>query len=416
MAKQSSSSLLCGLDQHPLANRGDGFDTIDPTSDQKKSNRSSLDGNITHEPSHGSPLRPAMSLSYTDMPQQMPHSIAHPSLQFNVEFSYVPDSRDEEFVSSSDFKALPELPSTMSGWKTNEGRNSGQFERAPPGPTLSSHHYDLTIPSSPRPRPSEVGGNGLHSRSLSIVHSERSSSLGINSATAALAPAVVLVGNPGAGKSAILNALGGNFESRLNPLTGLTRQVTTADVFVGNNSGTSDKNSGNRLHLIDLPGIYDHSEGEMDRLSHHFRLLYEVLSDERRQYLIFFVIAPRNGRIDASDIALMKLVLAILRKGPKVGFIFTQVESEDFMTKVKGSDFLPTLLKVMGQQASGGSTLLERKRSLVLERHSGTFSAENIMEIQNFILSFTPKKVQFTDILAILAKIYFSRLLQEKPK
>jgi hypothetical protein len=63
----------------------------------------------------------------------------------------------------------------------------------------------------------------------------------------------------------------------------------------------------------------------------------------------------------------MKFVLANLRKGPKVGFIFTQVENGDLMDHVKGPDFLPMVLKSIGQQASGGSTFLERKRYLVLE-------------------------------------------------
>jgi hypothetical protein len=322
--------------------------------------------------------------------------------------------------SSPDSKQLPEVPSSISEGKTVESSTSGQVELTTPGPSPIPDHLYYTTPPSPRLQSAHVGGNGHQGGFLPKVQPVRSNSFGISGETTALPTAVVLVGNPGVGKSAILRALGGNFESGFSIVTGLTQQVMRADVVVNNinnnNNGTSDKSSSNRLHLIDLPGIDDNPDGKVDRLSHHMQLLHDVLSDERRKYLIFFVIAPRNGRIGPSDISLMKLVLANLRKGPKVGFIFTQVENGDFMAHVKGPDFLPMVLKSIGQQASGGSTFLERKKCLVLERHSGTFSAEKVMEIQNFILSFTPKKVQFLDILGILARDYFSSLLHDKSK
>ncbi|KAF9009228.1 hypothetical protein BGZ52_007811, partial [Haplosporangium bisporale] len=111
---------MSGLDQHPLADSGEGYDMIDPPSDRKKGKRLSLDGYINHEPPYGSSLPPARSISYTDMRQQMRYSILHQGSQPKFEFLYKTDSEDGEFGSSPDFKASPELPSSISGWKTNE--------------------------------------------------------------------------------------------------------------------------------------------------------------------------------------------------------------------------------------------------------------------------------------------------------
>ncbi|KAG0279309.1 hypothetical protein BGZ96_001994 [Linnemannia gamsii] len=451
---------MSGLAQHPQADSGKGYEMTHPTSDgytirespygspcpptrdiscpdirqMPKTNHKSTYGsshpptrdnscadmrqmpNINHEPPYGSPRLPTRNNSCADM-QQMPHSTPHQGSPLTVNILCY-ELQDEEIGSSADSKALPELPSSVSGQKTNEGGIFGQFERALPAPPLipdRSHHPPAP---SPRTRPAQVGGLGLHSGSIPIAGVERSSSLGIISAAAAVAKTVVLIGNPGVGKSAILNALGGKFESGISDVVGLTQQVTTEDVFIdnNNNSGPSDKTSVHKLHLIDLPGIVDNPDGKMDRLSHHIRLLQEVLRDERRQYVIFFVITPLNGRIDPNDVALMKLVLNNLEKGPKIGFIITQIEKGESVDRVKGSDYLSVILKKIGQHGSGGSTFLEKKRYLVLERHSGAFSAEKIMEIKNFILSFTPRKVKFGDIMALMARGYLSSLLEEKSK
>jgi len=105
---------------------------------------------------------------------------------------------------------------------------------------------------------------------------------------------ILLIGNPGVGKSSILNALGGNFLSGYSCTSGLTTYVSKQDVIIDQKP----------YRLVDMPEIYDSSKGGDtggDNVTDsHLKMLREALNDGH-SYVIFFVLSPRNGRIDPSD-------------------------------------------------------------------------------------------------------------------
>jgi len=88
-------------------------------------------------------------------------------------------------------------------------------------------------------------------------------------------------------------------------MDGLTKDVTVQPVTL----------RGRRLRLVDMPGIY---ESDKVVIESNLKQLQERLNDGT-PYVIFFVLSPRNGRIDPNDMALMALVLGGLKEGPLVG-------------------------------------------------------------------------------------------------
>jgi len=108
---------------------------------------------------------------------------------------------------------------------------------------------------------------------------------------------VVMIGNPGCGKSAILNALGGSFPSGYSDVSGLTQAVATQDVTLLKR----------HFRLVDIPGIQDSAGGEYacgteTATDRHLGMLHDVLNDGHA-YVMFFVITPRNGRIDPGGLS-----------------------------------------------------------------------------------------------------------------
>jgi len=208
---------------------------------------------------------------------------------------------------------------------------------------------------------------------------------------------VVFVGNPGVGKSALLNALGGSFRSGISVLSGLTDMISKVDI------GIEDRGL---FQLIDTPGIYDTSSGAVEKLRFHLDYLNKALSDTRRKHIVFFVVALRSGRMDNGDRSLIRAVLSAMIKGPKVGFIFTQVASHQARL-VQDADALYTIMKRIGW---ADSPFVELKKHLVLPHHHSNvgFNKEEIAQIQDYVFSFLPRKIQVSNIVNALLRDYFS--------
>lgn len=101
----------------------------------------------------------------------------------------------------------------------------------------------------------------------------------------------LLIGNPGTGKSTILNGLIGKlkFKSGISYGSGLTWKLDIVE------DGSH--------HFMDTPGLSD-----MQRRQEAAQAITEALS-QNGNYKIFFVITLQNGRVKPEDVATMNLVL-----------------------------------------------------------------------------------------------------------
>ncbi|KAF9099245.1 hypothetical protein BGX29_007227 [Mortierella sp. GBA35] len=213
---------------------------------------------------------------------------------------------------------------------------------------------------------------------------------------------VVLVGNPGVGKSTILNALGGVFPTGFSAVSGLTRDVSTARTIV----------DGRKLRLVDIPGIHDVQVGDEQATQRHLDILRDTLNDGS-SYLIFFVIAPNNGRINSSDFTVMTTLLNHLDRSPLVGLILNQVQSKDY-DAIKASGYFERIQAVLGD-SNADLTYFNTMGPLVISDDDdsddrGALSPAAATAIKNYILSFEPKSViarrMFVSIfMAILAAL-----------
>ncbi|KAF8948533.1 hypothetical protein BGZ47_004269 [Haplosporangium gracile] len=208
---------------------------------------------------------------------------------------------------------------------------------------------------------------------------------------------VVLMGNPGAGKSALLNALGGSFYSGFS--------------FIVGNPGSSAEIvtlGGRPVKLIDLPGISD--TGGEGTISNNLNLLQDTLNT-CNQALLFFVIKPNNGRIAAEDFAVLKTLLTNLTKSPRIGLFVTQVK-EDHVPLLDTERYRTGVFKML--QDNGVDTVyLERNRWSILKLHDVGFSKDEREAIRTYVCSFVPAEVKvsnlfvriFNDILEFFKRI-----------
>ncbi|KAF9084273.1 hypothetical protein BGX29_002631, partial [Mortierella sp. GBA35] len=210
-----------------------------------------------------------------------------------------------------------------------------------------------------------------------------------------LETSVIFVGNPGVGKSALLNALGGNFPSGCSEVSGLTKDVTIQLV-------TTD---GRPLRLFDVPGIDDCvEEGEDNTIVRHLQMLQKELNRGGR-FVIFFVFTPRNGRIEPSDYLIMKTVLDSLVKAPMVGLILTQVKKKhlaQLRTPDYGFDVWESLASIVESKE-----FVSMRSPLILAEHEEGFSEDEKLAILNYVLSFEPKPVEARSIIDMVVRRYF---------
>jgi hypothetical protein len=144
-----------------------------------------------------------------------------------------------------------------------------------------------------------------------------------------------------------------------------------------------------------MPGIIDNATSTFEEdavIDRNLRWLKNELS-KGGFYVIFFVVAPRNGRIDSKGLALMQLVLNNLREGPLVGLIITQIHEDDLID-VQNPDYYAAVLETF-KRARAKTRFLDCDPPLVLRKHSDVegFSPQDLFDIENYVLGFTPGKV-----------------------
>ncbi|KAG0043025.1 hypothetical protein BGZ83_011927 [Gryganskiella cystojenkinii] len=247
---------------------------------------------------------------------------------------------------------LVSVPSTPTTVKAADEKNPGTTISQPP----------LVLRRHTRPPPINPGDPAA-------VHSQKPTS-------------IVFVGNPGVGKSALLNALGGHFQSGFNHVSGLTTEVATQEVIL----------QGRKFQLVDMPGMYDSGKENAETFLRHLDMLQTTLNDKDREFIIFFVVMPRNGRVRNIDLALMKLVLDSIDQGPIVGLILTQIRKMD-LGRIQKPAYLSNVFNLLRRSDCKNMQLLDDyHETLVLRFHESEeeFSHEEVEEIQNYILSFTP--------------------------
>jgi len=214
---------------------------------------------------------------------------------------------------------------------------------------------------------------------------------------------VVFVGNPGVGKSALLNALGGSFESGFSQVSGLTRQATAQDVEL----------CGRPIRLVDMPGIYDSGKNNTGTFLSNLEMLQETLNNGDN-YVVLFVISPRRGRIDPNDLALLKLFLDSIETGPQVGLILTQVRRANF-DSVQNPAYTTAVYDLLRRADTKNMNLLDfAEETLVLcnhDEHIG-FDQKEKDEIVNYVLSFIPGTIVVEDLFKAVVNQYFETLKQ----
>ena len=122
---------------------------------------------------------------------------------------------------------------------------------------------------------------------------------------------VIAIGNPGTGKSTILNCLAEEvlFKSGVGYGGGVTQELEIKQ----NRNG----------RFMDTPGFADSGLREVAAMA-----ISEALQQKGGQKLLFFV-TTQNGRVFAQDVATLKLVLdASPEIGNNYGIVINQVEPE----------------------------------------------------------------------------------------
>ncbi|KAF9171828.1 hypothetical protein BGX21_009724 [Mortierella sp. AD011] len=107
--------------------------------------------------------------------------------------------------------------------------------------------------------------------------------------------AVLLIGNSGCGKSALLNQLGGNFASGVSFRTGLTKNITEQTVVI----------NGTEVRLIDIPGLYEPTNNDETRKN--AKILQEALS-RGYEYKLYFVLKGDSRGPDDAELAMTSRV------------------------------------------------------------------------------------------------------------
>ncbi|KAG0376219.1 hypothetical protein BGX24_008111 [Mortierella sp. AD032] len=212
---------------------------------------------------------------------------------------------------------------------------------------------------------------------------------------------VVLIGNPGVGKSTILNALGGDFPSGFSRVSGLTRTVTSQYVTLDQGRIA--------FELYDVPGIDDcPAENGVDPIVTYLQELQKTLNGGG-EFVIIFVLKPSSGRISPSDLLVMKTVLDSLKQAPKVGWILTRAGRED-MEEYRMPEYGATLVEKLGKIVQNkNKKILPSPHPLVLVKHDASkgFSDQDKYVILNYVLSFTPEPVQSLNMVEKVVRNFF---------
>lgn len=225
------------------------------------------------------------------------------------------------------------------------------------------------------PSPNTITHNGLTGRTLMVSEIESLTS-------------VVFIGNPGVGKSTLLNALGGSFKHGFNPVVGMPVGVPQ-EVTCG----------GRSLLLVDVPGVNDYFQSDCmpkgeNPINFNLKTIRKTLNDGGA-CVIFFVVEPVHGTISSKDMALMKLVLESMEEGPQIGLIMTLIRKKCFNAVAAPGFVLKSL-------TDAGATLefFAAEKHLFLRKHDKAFSGDDLTDIQDYILGFEPRKVRIREMLS----------------
>ncbi|GJJ77060.1 hypothetical protein EMPS_09419 [Entomortierella parvispora] len=294
----------------------------------------------------------------------------------------------KKFRLADKFKAATTLTAASGAGQSTVGSPDGRRKSTAP----SNVSVQRDIHQDPTPQPARA------LRRLTSPPEAPSSDLATHTTS------VIFVGNPGVGKSALLNALGGTFDSGFSRVSGLTRQATTQELEL----------KGRPIRLVDMPGIYDSGrENKEGNFLRNLELLQATLNNGD-DYVLFFVISPRRGRIDSSDLALLKLVLDNIESGPTVGLIFTQIRKVN-VASVQTPTYTSSLYNLLrGADCKNMNLLDYAEQTLVLCNHVEKigFSQAEKDEIRNYVLSFQPKRIQVQDLVSGVVAHYFETLRQ----
>ncbi|KAG0278159.1 hypothetical protein BGZ95_004549 [Linnemannia exigua] len=268
--------------------------------------------------------------------------------------------------------------------------------------THSFESSDTLLPHSSTPLPS-TSPHSATSPLLSTSPLPSTSSLPSTSPLPRSPPArkVVLIGNPGVGKSTILNALGGNFPSGFSKVSGLTRTVTSQHVTLDQGRIA--------LELYDVPGIDDcPAENGEDPIVTYLQELQKTLNSGGT-FVIIFVIKPSSGRISPSDFLVMKTVIDSLKQAPKVGWILTRAGREDmeeYCTPEYGAMLVEKLGKIVQNK---NKKILPSPYPLVLVKHDARigFSDQDKKDILNYALRLKSDKVQSLNMVEQVVRNFF---------
>ncbi|KAF9970310.1 hypothetical protein BGZ73_007008 [Actinomortierella ambigua] len=134
---------------------------------------------------------------------------------------------------------------------------------------------------------------------------------------------VLLAGNAGAGKSYLLNSIGGNFKSGFSAVDGLTTDSTYCDVNI----------SGSTVRLIDVPGLLEATD---ENVARNAKAITKALG-MNGGFKLIFVLAEGSGRVTSSDLYMIGTVMSGVEFAINVGLIVNKVPEEDMERYGEGS-------------------------------------------------------------------------------
>ncbi|KAF9971438.1 hypothetical protein BGZ73_005628 [Actinomortierella ambigua] len=145
--------------------------------------------------------------------------------------------------------------------------------------------------------------------------------------------------NPtGAGKSYLLNSIGGNFRSGFSAVDGLTTECTCVTVNLQHEP----------VQLIDAPGLL---EATGDKMLNNARAIADALRIKGR-FKVIFVLADCSGRVQPSELYVIGKVMTAIDFSIEVGVIINKVP-EDYTDFYKNPTAVQKIIKELNTAANG---------------------------------------------------------------